>query len=240
MNRRIDQIRNGPYIMYLFLLIQTVVFLAMTAYGFHYGLGFYGSLNTSILMKFGAQNNQVIYATNEWWRLITPMFVHIGFSHFLFNSLTLYFLGAQVESVFGHARFFWIYMLSGFMGNVLSFGFGNLNAVSAGASTSLFGLFGVYLSLQFMEPRNPYIRSLAQSYMFLIIFNLIFNLFSPNISLTGHLGGLFGGVLSSYAISLKHPSEPQSKVYRGVAVFAYVVLLILSLVIGINRVTNIM
>lgn len=239
MKNYIEQIRRGPYVMYLFLMIQTVVFLGMTAYGFRYGAGLSGSLNTNILWLFGAQNNQLMYMTNEWWRLITPIFVHIGLSHFLFNSLTLYFLGAQVESLFGHTRFFFIYLLSGLMGNMVSFGFGSVNAMSAGASTSLFGLFGVYISLKFIEPRNPYIQGLAQSYMFLIVFNLIFNLFMPSVSLSGHIGGLLGGVLSSYAISLKRPSEPQSKVYRGVAIFAYVVLIILSLAIGINRVTSI-
>ena len=35
--------------------------------------------------------------SNEWWRLITPMFVHFSFAHLAFNCLWIYILGSKIE-----------------------------------------------------------------------------------------------------------------------------------------------
>ena len=57
---------------HLFLAIQIVIFLLMTLNG--------GSTNVLTLILFGAKFNPAI-AQGEWWRLIAPMFIHIGFTH---------------------------------------------------------------------------------------------------------------------------------------------------------------
>jgi len=68
----------------LFLAIQIGVFLLMTLNG--------GSTNVLTLILFGAKFNPAI-VQGEWWRLIAPMFIHIGFTHILVNSITLYYFG---------------------------------------------------------------------------------------------------------------------------------------------------
>lgn len=42
----------------------------------------------------------VMNEKNEWWRFITHGFIHADIQHLLFNMLTLYFFGKQVESNF--------------------------------------------------------------------------------------------------------------------------------------------
>ena len=95
----------------LIILIQVIVFILMTLAG--------GSTNTQVLIEFGARYTPLIKA-GEWWRLITPGFVHIGLTHLVVNSVTLYFIGMYIENLFGHWRFLAIYLMSTLMGNLAS------------------------------------------------------------------------------------------------------------------------
>ncbi len=57
----------------------------------------------------------------EWWRFITPVFLHIGFLHLAMNTLALYYLGMTVERIFGNVRFLFIYLFAGVTGFIASF-----------------------------------------------------------------------------------------------------------------------
>ena len=109
-NTRKSYLPDKFSVTHLFLAIQIVIFLLMTLNG--------GSTNVLTLILFGAKFNPAI-AQGEWWRLIAPMFIHIGFTHILVNSITLYYLGTQMESLYGSLRFALIYLLSGLMGNLM-------------------------------------------------------------------------------------------------------------------------
>src|SRR6266542_34617 len=120
-----------PRWVYVFLAINIILFLAMELTG--------GSENSENLIRFGA-NYAPLVRNGEYWRLLTANFLHIGLLHLLVNSYALYILGIEVEALFGHQRFIVIYLLSGISGSVFSFMI--TQGLSAGASTSLFGLFG--------------------------------------------------------------------------------------------------
>ena len=42
----------------------------------------------------------------QFWRVFAAIFIHIGLEHFVVNMLTLYFLGRQIEAIFGSWKFF--------------------------------------------------------------------------------------------------------------------------------------
>lgn len=198
----IQKIKQGPWVTWLLLGMQCMVFLVMTIQGIYYGLGINGTNSLGLLVKFGAMNQQVVMETGQFWRFITPMFIHIGWLHLLINSMTLYFIGFRLEGLIGHLRFIGVYLLSGVAGNLASFAFGNPETVSAGASTALFGMFAYFYALGKIYPYHPQIRFMGQQMGTLIVVNLIFNVFSSQIDMWGHIGGAIGGFLLAYIVGI--------------------------------------
>lgn len=165
---------------FVFLLIQMLRFGQTTA--------------AYTIFEFGGMYGEIVrHDPTQLWRLVSPIFVHIGWEHFLFNSVTLLGLGYQLEGLFGPRRFFLLYLLSGIMGNAFVLFF-TPGVIGAGASTSLFGLFAAIALLRKFS-RSPYLRMLGQRYVVLLVFNLVLGLFNPAISMAGHIGGAVGGCL---------------------------------------------
>ncbi|GKQ42536.1 rhomboid family intramembrane serine protease [Companilactobacillus sp. RD055328] len=196
--------KSAPIVTYVLLAIQIIVFLLETING--------GSTNFNTLIYYGAKANALVI-NGDWWRLITPMFVHIGFTHILLNSLTLYYAGSQLEGIFGHFKYFIIYFVSGILGNLFSFSFGSDLSISAGASTALFGLFASYIALAYLNKSNQYMRAIGNQFMMLIVLNIVMDLFMTQIDIWGHLGGAIGGLLATFIISKKF-SENENILFR--------------------------
>lgn len=190
-----------------------------------------GSQNSLVLITFGAKFNFSIQFLHEYWRFITPMFLHIGLEHLVINSLFLYFLGNQMESLLGPLRFAFVYLLSGIMGNVASFAFNP--SISAGASTALFGLLG---SIVYLSQKHGYIRyfkELGMRYMSLIVINIILGFLNPGVDNFGHLGGLVGGYLISAVLSFK--GDRQTTVFqRFLAGMGYIFIVIFLFGLGMK------
>ncbi|MBS4209599.1 rhomboid family intramembrane serine protease [Bacillus sp. FJAT-50079] len=174
-----------PFFAYFFMAVQIIMFLLMEAKG--------GSTNTETLITFGAKYNPLILA-GEWWRFITPVFLHIGILHLLMNTLALYYLGTAVERMFGRIRFLWIYLFSGFAGTLASFVF--TDHLSAGASGAIFGCFGALLYLGVVNSQL-FFRTVGMNVIALIGINLIFGFSVPGIDNAGHIGGLIGGFFAT-------------------------------------------
>lgn len=207
-----------------FLLLQIILFLLMTVSG--------GSTNPSVLVYYGAKYNPYIVFLHQYWRFVTPIFLHIGLEHVLMNSIFLYFLGNQLESIIGHGRFFVIYLLSGIIGNVASFAFSP--SISAGASTSLFGLFGIILYLSTKHKYIYFFRELGMQYKALLIMNLLSSLFLSRVDVYGHLGGLVGGYIATAVFTFR--SDGVTKIYERILFgIAYIIVFIVLFLIGLKQ-----
>lgn len=174
-----------PYFTYTFIAIQIAVFIWLQLHG--------GSTNPDTLIKYGAKYNPLIYE-GQWWRFITPIFLHIGFLHLAMNTLALYYLGITVEKIFGNLRFFFIYLFAGILGFIASFLFSP--SLSAGSSGAIFGCFGALLYFGTIYPKLFY-RSMGPNVFFVLLFNLVFDFTTTGIDNAGHLGGLLGGFLAA-------------------------------------------
>ncbi|OLN23526.1 hypothetical protein BTO30_05170 [Domibacillus antri] len=174
-----------PFFTYIFTAVNIILFIMMTLAG--------GSTNTAVLIEFGAKFNPLILE-GEWWRFITPMFLHIGLLHLIMNSLALYYLGTAVEQIYGRLRFLWIYLFSGLTGSLLSFLL--TPNLSAGASGAIFGLFGALLYFGVTKPKL-FFRTMGMNVLVVIGINLLFGFSVPGIDNAGHIGGLIGGFLAT-------------------------------------------
>ena len=174
-----------PFFTYVFIAIQLLMFILMEVMG--------GSQNIETLMRFGAKSNIAI-VEGEWWRFITPMFLHIGLLHLVMNTLALFYLGTAVEKMFGRVRFLIIYFFAGIMGTIASFVFSS--QLSAGASGAIFGCFGALLYLGVVYPKL-FFRTIGMNVIVLIVINLFFGFTVPGIDNAGHIGGLVGGFIAT-------------------------------------------
>lgn len=168
------------------MIINIIVFILMTLSG--------GSENIENLIRFGA-NSKILVAEGEWWRLFTASFIHIGFFHILFNMYFFYSLGPVFERLFGSMNFLIIYLIAGIFGNLLSFAFGSPYTISAGASTSLYGMLGLAIGLMATYRDDEIIRSFGASFISVVVINVIYSLLAPGVGIYGHLGGFVAGFL---------------------------------------------
>ncbi|KGR75507.1 rhomboid family intramembrane serine protease [Ureibacillus sinduriensis] len=140
----------------------------------------------------GASVNYLI-GDGQWWRIITSLFLHAGFMHVLFNMFSLFLFGPELEKIAGKMRFLTIYFLAGIFGNMATFVLQDGLYASVGASGAIYGIFGAFAALVYYTRRT--MPQLKQVIMPLIIISVIITFISPNINVTGHLGGLITGFL---------------------------------------------
>ena len=50
--------------------------------------------------------NYTYLEESEWWRLISPIFMHFSIAHLAFNCLWIYVLGEKIEMIDGKITFF--------------------------------------------------------------------------------------------------------------------------------------
>lgn len=223
MNKRINF--EESKVTYALLAINIIVFLIMTMTG--------GSESIDNLVRFGAVVKSKV-AEGQWWRLLTASFIHIGIGHILFNMYFLYQLGPVFEKLYSSVNFLIIYLLAGIMGNLVSFAFGNVSTVSAGASTSLYGMFGLALGMMMNYKDDAILRSFGASFLSVIAINIIYSLISPRVGMLGHLGGLLGGLLLSGVFPVVGRELASST--RLISITAFVILAILFVRIGMKSV----
>jgi membrane associated rhomboid family serine protease len=139
-------------------------------------------------------------AAGEWWRLVTPVLVHGGLLHLMFNMYFLYLVGPLVEQLYGSARFLLLYALTAAAGSAASYLFGG-PAPSVGASGAIFGLCGVLLAVSAVH--RPILdrrgRAIMSQIGFLVVLNLMIGfgfgaLLDANIDNAAHIGGLLAGL----------------------------------------------
>jgi membrane associated rhomboid family serine protease len=130
----------------------------------------------------------------EYWRLITPIFMHSGFSHMLFNSFALVLFGPGLERMLGGGRFLIVYLVSGLIANVATLLLEALTYTHVGSSGAIFGLFGYYLALILFK-KNTLSKTNSQIIITLTVISLVMTFLEPNVNITAHLFGLLGGLL---------------------------------------------
>ncbi|WP_338450788.1 rhomboid family intramembrane serine protease [Niallia oryzisoli] len=130
----------------------------------------------------------------EIWRLITPIFLHSGFSHVLFNSFSLVLFGPALERILGSFRFTWVYLITGISANVATLLIEPVTYIHLGASGAIFGLFGMYISLNVFR-KHLLSRDNRQLITTIAVIGIIMTFFQQDINVISHLFGFLSGFL---------------------------------------------
>jgi rhomboid protease GluP len=149
----------------------------------------------------------------ELWRLITSMFLHGGWLHWLANSWALYQLGTLYEVLFGSKRFAFIYFATGIIAGIASSLYNHGPAV--GASGAVFGIMGAFIFSIRRSPlyrHQPWTKSLIVQLVFWIVVNISIGLRLPFIDNTAHVGGLIAGLLLGFIPHRIPPPPPGESV----------------------------
>ncbi|MCL2171204.1 MAG: rhomboid family intramembrane serine protease [Defluviitaleaceae bacterium] len=178
-----------PYLCYAFMIVNILIFAIMEIYG--------SSNDIATLVRFGAIERGLVMTHGQYWRLLTPIFVHIGIMHLLFNLGSLLIFGTRAERYFGHVKFLIIYIITGVAGNIAMIATAD-QTVGAGASGSIFGAIGAILA--FILVRRQNIENLNATTMAILILVTFFAGFAagtaagmPAIAHWAHFGGLTTG-----------------------------------------------
>lgn len=176
-------------------------------------LWLYGIVNTEFLApnpraldKLGWKDARKIKRRNQFWRFITPVFLHASFVHLCLNLLSTLVIGSGLENGLGFWKLTTLYFFSAFGGILFSCTFNPL-AYSVGASTAIFGLIGYYVSYLIIEwqrlgETNPMQRfTLIIFILLILLFNFQIGITETNVDNLGHIGGLIVGIIMGFAIA---------------------------------------
>jgi len=156
-------------------------------------------ISTQTAIDFGGKYNPPML-NGQWWRFITPMFLHVGIIHYLMNMILQIPIGLQLERIMGWWRVCFIYIISGIAGNLLSALF-LPRLVSVGASSSLYGWLSIYF-IDLIVNWNFYSGPKLKLIIWIIatVFSLALGIF-PAVDNFAHIGGSIGGVFGTMIVA---------------------------------------
>ena len=173
----------------------------------------------------------VVPAAFAWTDVLSSMFLHAGWLHFLGNMLYLWIFGDNVEDRFGHFGFLLFYLACGALAAVSQvFVHPNSMVPMVGASGAIAGVMGAYFVLY------PHSRVLAVVFIVLFLdiveipaifflgFWFLMQLFSGvgsvvdaaggGVAFMAHIGGFLAGVIGGLVMRSRDTSREEY--WRGI------------------------
>jgi rhomboid protease GluP len=159
-------------------------------------------MDMQTLVDMGALFGPLTVIKDEWWRLLSAMFLHGGMTHLLMNMFSLYLVGRGAEMYFDTKSYLSIYFFSGIIGGLVSL-YMHPVSVGVGASGAIFGVFGALAGF-FLAHRDKiasHSKAFMKDFSVIILINLVIGLAIPSIDVSAHIGGLVVGLIGGYMIS---------------------------------------
>ena len=185
---------------YIFIIAIAVLLSFITNFGFSSLLEPFLFLKSSGSNLYPSFQNTYL-SSQEWWRLITPTFLHFSLTHLIFNCLWIYVLGSKIEIIDGRGVFLSLFLISGLSSNLGQY-FITGDYLFGGLSGAVYGLLG-YCFLLDLDNRGqrydlPNALYLFMFFWLLIGFTGILGVFGfGNIANIAHLVGLICGFMTA-------------------------------------------
>ena len=149
--------------------------------------------------KVQLRDEEKIVGRGQVWRLVTPILLHFGWMHFIFNLYWLYFLGGGMEGKLGTGRFLGFILLAAVLSNLGQYllsgpNFGGMSGVN-------YGLFGYLWIRGNRDPSFGLQLDQGTITMLLIWFAICFTGLVGPIANTAHTLGLVVGVAGGWLAS---------------------------------------
>jgi len=149
--------------------------------------------SSSVLIQLGQFNINVLHG--EYWQLLTSIFVHVDITHLALNMLFLIIFGFRAEELFKTEEYFFVYMLSGLSGSLLTLFLMPISTLSAGASGAIFGMYGAGIIYMRKTFGQSIVGALLYAFMLLMLST------GAGVNIVAHFGGLAAGLIVGYALA---------------------------------------
>lgn len=144
------------------------------------------------IYQWGVGHNLSVYH-GEYWRLLTPIFLHAGLMHALFNSFALVLFGPALEQMLGKFKFIIGYFIAGLVGNIGTYVVDPMGQTPhLGASGAIYGLLGIYIFMVLFR-KHLIDQANAQIVLTIFVIGLILTFVRPGINIYAHVFGFIGG-----------------------------------------------
>lgn len=153
----------------------------------------------------------------EVWRLITPVFLHFGFIHIIFNAMWMKDLGSLIESFKGKTYYLILLLSSGVLSNFAQY-FVSKNPFG-GLSGIVYALVGFIWMNKHFDKETPFALPKRDIWMLIGWFFLCFTGAIGSIANTAHGVGLGIGMIFGILSGLK-----SSKSFEGLEVLKFSIL----------------
>jgi rhomboid protease GluP len=157
--------------------------------------------------RLGASNPYSIFLMHEWYRLVTAMYLHGGLIHIGFNMMSLMQLGPALEELYGSARYFFLYIVTGAVGFLASSFIGHY---SLGASGGLLGLVGAMLAIT-TKRGGSYMRELRSRLISSVVILFVLGFMGMGIDNWAHGAGLASGFVLGKIFADRQPITPRER-----------------------------
>ncbi|WP_347331296.1 rhomboid family intramembrane serine protease [Marinimicrobium locisalis] len=133
----------------------------------------------------------------EFWRLLTPSFLHFGLFHILFNGLWIWELGRRLEAVLGAWHYLLFVLVTAVAANVAQFVAGP--SVFGGMSGVVYALIGYLWMRQRFSPHPmlaipPGIIGFMLVWLVICLTGVVDKFISGSVANGAHVGGLLAGM----------------------------------------------
>ncbi len=156
------------------------------------------------VLERGALSWYYIREYQQYYRLLTSMFMHLDWSHLVNNMIVLLFIGANLERVTGKMKYLFIYFGTGIVAGATSISYNmwkeyaevvsSQTSRSVGASGAIFGIVGALLYIVIINKGRLREISFRQMILFVIL-SLYSGIINSGIDQAAHVGGFISGVL---------------------------------------------